>query len=297
VDRFEVSSGVTWLVSLSGAESLSYVVTFTAPVGSLFANGTSELVVSGPLDAVLGDEDCVFPLTDAFLAFNPATCLVGQTLNGSGFVFDAELAQLAGTPVVDDDGSFTVVFTAIGARTTFDQSPDAAMAGRLVSDSGKTLTFTGMLAGPNADECQLPSLANWPASAVATPQICTPSGPRSGAITVQLSTGPAGNENPVRYYLAFGTAEQRELTSATTAVPTGAYTVTAETSDSADSVNNEGNTATFAVVVGAPAGGTCDLPTLAFTGASELTGVAGLIALLLTLTGVALLAAQRRARV
>jgi hypothetical protein len=299
-DRFAVSSDVTWSVMRSGVDFRSYVVTFTAPVGSLFANGTSTLVVRGLLDAALGGEDCDLPtqpLTDALLAFNPATCLVGQTLNSSGFVFDAELAQLAGTPVVNDDGSFTVVFTAIGARTTFDQSPDAVMEGRVVSDSGKTLTFTGMLASPSADECQLPSLANWPASAVATPQICTPSGPRSGAITVQLSTGPAGNENPVRYYLAFGTAEQRELTSASTAVPTGAYTVTAETSDSADSVNNAGNTATFSVVVGAPAGGTCNLPTLAFTGASELTGVAGLIALLLTLTGVAMLATQRRARV
>jgi hypothetical protein len=112
----------------------------------------------------------------------------------------------------------------------------------------------------------------------------------------------------VRYYLGFGTADQRELITATTSMPAGAYTVTAKAFENADSVNNAGNTATFVVLVGAAVAGTCELPTLAFTGdselptlaltgANELTGVAGLIALLLTLTGVALLAAQRRARV
>jgi hypothetical protein len=300
-------------VTPNGNETSSIVATATAP--ALFAQGEFD-----PADGVVnedrttktftvatnpelpGDDPlCVRGLASVEVSFVAPECDTPELLTVT--VSDLVNARVKAGSLVQGDGTFVVTFemTTPGVFDTNKQATEFAKDGRALtvsySEDFRELTLSGSLAGPTRVCFDPPSLANWPASAVATPQICTPSGPRSGAITVQLSTGPAGNENPVRYYLAFGTAEQRELTSATTAVPTGAYTVTAETSDSADSVNNEGNTATFAVVVGAPAGGTCDLPTLAFTGASELTGVAGLIALLLTLTGVAMLAAQRRARV
>ncbi len=386
-DLFDVSPGVTWVVVDPGSDTRQYEVAFTAPAASLFSDGTRTFVVKGDLDPVLGDEDCVFPITNVFLTFNDATCMRGQTLNVDSFVFDTELAELAGDPIIEEDGTYTVVFATIGLKTTFDQSPDVALPGRIVSNGGKTLTFTGTLAGPNTElcralpvvdpfeyvdtcvtasftlfyvegltyrvtinddpsfdvvfaegvtsktfgvepgdyvlavprandgyvlgpdqptpldrkfttygpgDCQLPELPNWPASATATNQVCSPFGMNSGEITVQFSVGPISNLNPVRYYLAYGTPQQQELTSAVTPVASGDHLVTAVASISTDSVNDAGHTAVLPVTVGAASAENCDLPTLAFTGASDaLTGI-GALALLLTLVGAGVVVARRR---
>lgn len=98
------------------------------------------------------DIDCQLvtsPITNVKLEITKPTCDVGETLNVAGFIFDEELARLAAPPVVNEDGTYTVVFTAIGERTTFDQSPDVTAPGRTVSNGGKTLTFTGTLEGPD----------------------------------------------------------------------------------------------------------------------------------------------------
>jgi hypothetical protein len=144
------------------------------------------------------------------------------------------------------------------------------------------------------NDCQLPELPNWPANVTATKAVCSAFGTYDGAITVQLTTGPAGNPIPVRYFLNYGTAQQQELTSTVTPARPGIHLVTAVAAISTDSVNNAGNTATFPVAVEAAEMNTCDLPTLAFTGASGALTALGASALLLMLGGAAVLVARRR---
>ena len=144
------------------------------------------------------------------------------------------------------------------------------------------------------DECQLPELPNWPASVTVTDQVCTPLGLTGGALTVLLSTGPEENPVPVRYFIAYGTPEQRELTAATTSVAPGSYVVTAVASVTTDSINNAGNTAEFEVTVDAAADQECDLPTLAFTGATSALAGLGAASLLLLLAGFGIMIARRQ---
>ncbi len=144
------------------------------------------------------------------------------------------------------------------------------------------------------DECQLPELPNWPASVTVTDQVCTPLGLTGGALSVLLSTGPESNPVPVRYFLAYGTPEQRELTTATTSVAPGSYVVTAVASVTTDSINDAGNTAEFEVTVGAAADQECDLPTLAFTGATSALAGLGAASMLLLLAGFGIMIARRQ---
>lgn len=144
------------------------------------------------------------------------------------------------------------------------------------------------------DECQLPELPNWPASVTVTDQVCTPLGLTGGALSVLLSTGPEENPVPVRYFIAYGTPEQRELTAATTSVAPGSYVVTAVASVTTDSINNAGNTAEFEVTVDAAADQECDLPTLAFTGATSALAGLGAASLLLVLAGFGIMIARRQ---
>ncbi|QOD93722.1 hypothetical protein [Chryseoglobus sp. 28M-23] len=374
---FSVSDGVTWSVIDDGATSGAFEVLFTAPEGSLFSNGTRTLMATGDLAPALGEDECVLPVTNAFLAFTDATCLESQALDVDGFLFDSELASIDET-TVEENGDYTVVFTAVGANTTFDQSPDVDAEGREVSTDGKTLTFTGTLEGPNEelceqlpvvdpfeyvdtcltatytlyfvegltywvtvnddepfevafgenevsktfaanpgdyvlatpvanpgyvlapdqpaplertfntypDGCQLPELANWPASATATDEVCTPFGVTSGSITVQFSTGPEENPNPVRYYLAYGTDAEQELTAETTTLPDGDYVVTAVLTDPEDSLNDSGSDpVSFPLTIGAADESDCDLPTLAITGASNAVTGVGIGAVIIILAG------------
>ena len=374
---FSVSDGVTWSVIDDGATSGAFEVLFTAPEGSLFSNGTRTLMATGDLAPALGEDECVLPVTNAFLAFTDATCLESQALDVDGFLFDSELASIDET-TVEENGDYTVVFTAVGANTTFDQSPDVDAEGREVSTDGKTLTFTGTLEGPNEelceqlpvvdpfeyvdtcltatytlyfvegltywvtvnddepfevvfgenevsktfaanpgdyvlatpvanpgyvldpnqpapldrtfntypDGCQLPELANWPASATATDEVCTPFGVTSGSITVQFSTGPEENPNPVRYYLAYGTDDEQELTAETTTLPDGDYVVTAVLTDPEDSLNDSGSDpVSLPLTIGAADESDCDLPTLAITGASNAVTGVGIGAVIIILAG------------
>lgn len=345
------------------------------------------LTITVTLAPALDDDECMptLPVTNASIAFTAPTCDLGEGLNRSAFDFDAELAKLDSV-TVDEDGDYVVVFTAIGSKTTFDQSPDVAEPGRTVSNGGKTLTFTGTLAGADTEkcskleivdpfsytdscmlgqsytlefvdglsylvsinggtaeqvmsegqssrtftvqpgdsveaipvaasgyvlaaeqptplsrtfaeygegECDFPTLANWPANVTATNEVCTARGMTSGSLTVQLSTGPSDNPTPVRYFINYGEAGQRELVTATTALPAGTYVVTAVVAKQGDSVNDSGPQATFTRTVGAVDTSTCDLTTLALTGVSPMANGLGVLALLITMAGIGLVVRRR----
>lgn len=144
----------------------------------------------------------------------------------------------------------------------------------------------------------LPELANWPVSASATDQICTPTGSLvSGSITVVFPVGPVENPNPVRYFIAYGTPQQQELTSAVTPVAPGSYVVTAIPRVPTDSVGDGGLQVDIPLTVGASIGDDCELDTLAFTGAGAFTNWLGVIAVLLTVAGMGFVVRRHRVEV
>jgi len=192
---------------------------------------------------------------------------------------------------VNDDDPFEVTFGENETSKTFSAEPGDYVLATPVAEPGYVLhpdqpaplerTFNTY-----PDGCQLPELANWPANATATNEVCTPFGVTSGSITVLLSTGPVGNPTPVRYYLAYETADQQELTNATTTVPAGSYVVTAVLTDDEDSINDSGSgPVTFPLTVGAADESDCDLPTLAITGASNAVTGVGIGAVIIILAG------------
>jgi len=214
---------------------------------------------------------------------------VDTCLTASYTLFSAE--GLRYTVTVNGEDPFEVTFGEGEASKTFTASPGDYVLATPVAEPGYVLspdqpapldrTFATY---PNG--CQLPEFPNWPASATATDEVCTPFGVTSGSITVELSEGPSTNPTPVRYYIAHETAQEQELTSATTTVPSGSYIVTAVLTDPTDSLNDAGNEPVdFALTVGAADESDCDLPTLAITGASNaITGV-GIGAVIIILAG------------
>ncbi len=379
--------GVTWFVDGEERSATTYPVYFADEFVITFeidrdAEGGPFVLKDGALDSFTltygeGDvcEPPTSPIASASLAFTTPTCVEPQAFAVQNF--STTLAERVGEPTQNSDGSYSVVFTALD-DAVFDQSPDAVPVNGVISDSGKTLTFTVTLAGPNEalcdvlevvdpfdyvdncltasytlfsaeglnywvtvnsqepvlvtfeenevsktfpanpgdyvlatpvaepgyvlaenqpdpldrrfatypNGCQLEELPNWPASATATDEVCTPFGVTSGSITVELSEGPSTNPTPVRYYIAHETAQEQELTSATTTVPAGSHIVTAVLTNPSDSLNNAGNEPVdFALTVGAADESDCDLPTLAITGASNaITGV-GIGAVIIILAG------------
>ncbi|MFN4002541.1 hypothetical protein [Microcella sp.] len=201
---------------------------------------------------------------------------------------------------INDDEPFAAVFGLGEASRTFlveqgdrvSVEPTADPGYRLAPDQPTPLDRAFAVYGE--DDCQLPELPNWPASVTAADQVCSPLGMTGGTITVQFSTGPEGNPTPVRYYLAYGTPQQQELTSAVTAVAPGSHVVTAVATVSTDSINDAGNTAVFPVTVDAAADQECELPTLALTGATSALAGLGAFSLLLLLIGFGIMTARRQ---
>jgi len=166
-----------------------------------------------------------------------------------------------------------------------------------VNDSGTTAEFPVTVEGVDAEECDFdfPTFPNWPASVSTTDEVCGPFDVVSGAITVTFPTGSLENPTPVRYFIDYEGEDEQELTEETTEVPAGSYVVTAVVTDPNDSVNDSGTSDEFEVVVAAQDADECgELETLAYTGASDLTGAFGLAALLVTLTGMGMVVARRR---
>jgi len=96
-------------------------------------------------------EPPTLPITDASIAFIAPTCDLGQQLDPTAFVVDAELARYAPELSSLTGSSYTVVFVITDEDAVFFDS-DTPPAGRVVSDEGKTLTFTGTLLGPDRSE-------------------------------------------------------------------------------------------------------------------------------------------------
>ncbi len=167
-----------------------------------------------------------------------------------------------------------------------------------VNDSGTSAEFPVTVEGVDAEECDFdfPTFPNWPASVSTTDEVCGPFDVVSGAITVSFPTGSLENPTPVRYFIDYEGEDEQELTEETTQVPAGSYVVTAVVTDSNDSVNDSGTSDEFEVVVAGQDADECgELETLAYTGASDLTGAFGLAALIITLTGMGMVVARRRA--
>lgn len=264
-----------------------------------------ELTLSGVL-AGPDIEDCiVIPVVDPFDSLDD--CLLGQNytlefVNGITYMVTVDPDGQAGpqAPLAP----FAVVFEPNQLVATLIPTPGSFVSVMPVANPGyvlaenqpKPFSRTFAVYGPN--DCQLTDLPNWPASVSSTNESCTPLSKTSGVITVQRSSGPSENPNPVRYYLFFGTPQQVELTSATNAVAPGTYVVTAQAFLSTDSVNNSGRTLTFpALTVGAASDEDCELDTLAFTGAGEIVNWLGVAAVLMVLAGIGFVIRRHRVEV
>lgn len=129
------------------AESPSYTVILHWGDGTTIVE-ESTTKASGP------DLDCeppTLPITDASIAFIAPTCDLGQQLDPTKFVVDAELARFAPELSSLTGPDYTVVFVTTDPDAVFFDS-DTPPAGRVVSDDGTTLTFTGTLLGPDRSE-------------------------------------------------------------------------------------------------------------------------------------------------
>lgn len=137
-------------VNLQDATEGVFTVVATALGGMIFAPST---VRQWEFD--LGEayecEPPTLPVTDASIAFLAPTCDLGQRLDPTAFVVDAELARYAPELSSLTGPSYSVVFVITDADAVFFDS-DTPPAGRVVSDEGKKLTFTGTLLGPDRGE-------------------------------------------------------------------------------------------------------------------------------------------------
>lgn len=249
-----------------------------------------------------GDECAtLIPVVDPFEAVD--SCLFGQ--NYTLFYVKGITYWVTVDPAGDEGpkAPAAVVFAPNASEATFTPQPGDSVSVTPVADPGYVLAenqptpFSHTFAVYGPDDCQLPDYPNWPAAVTATDEVCTPLGMTGGTITVQFSVGPVDNPNPVRYYLAYGTAKQQELTSVTTIVPSGDHVVTAVVSNPADSVANSGQTAQFPVTVKTADTSNCALPTLAFTGTGSFTTWLPALAALLTVVGMGFVLRRHRIEV
>ncbi|KRF33235.1 hypothetical protein, partial [Yonghaparkia sp. Soil809] len=142
----------TYVIVDDGSEDGTYEVVFTAEDGFEFAGGETELTFTGTLAGPNEGDECVLPITDAFLSFIDPTCDAPQRLDPDNFTYDPELAALT-IVEVEENGDFLVVFEALGEETQFFQSGEP-VEGRTVEEGGKVLVFEGTLAGPNTELCE-----------------------------------------------------------------------------------------------------------------------------------------------
>lgn len=161
---FELPSiaGVTWFVNGERRDPNFYpvttaqrvTVTFTIDenhVGGPFVLKTGALS-SFTFDFSVADLVCELttePVTDARVILTDPTCELGQQLDRSQIVVDDPTLARFAEELSDLEGpEYTVVFEIIDPKAVFYGSSDPQV-GRTLSDGGKTLTFTGTLAGPD----------------------------------------------------------------------------------------------------------------------------------------------------
>lgn len=159
-------TGVTWFVNGQQRDAGTYPVLAAQSVEITFA--IDPAAVGGPYALAAGAQESFsfdftagdlcdlpeLPVTNAFIAVTEPTCDLGQQLDPTTFVVeDAELARYA--PELSDlEGpTYSVVFVITDEDAVFFDSSEP-VAGRTVSNGGKTLTFTGTLLGPDrSPEC------------------------------------------------------------------------------------------------------------------------------------------------
>lgn len=316
---------LVWTTSVAGNPALpgtvpindAGVVTVTVDVKDEFAGdyGLNDESGLGVLDPVTGAFTFTFTFTE------PEDCVV--TVPAVDYVDRCvgDLQLFSAAAALTPESSFTVT-GAPNVSYTYTVNGGSPIP-IVVADDGRTTIFvtpgdtvvvTAAAADPyslpegyepwqktfdESDACvDLPPLANWEVSASSTNEVCTPAGSlTSGSITVVFPVGPIENPNPVRYFIAFGTPQQQELTSPVTAVAPGAYVVTAIPRLPADSVGDGGQQVDLPVTVGAWTRDDCELDTLAFTGMSDMAGWLGVLAVLLTVAGMGFVLRRHRVEV
>ena len=93
------------------------------------------------------------PITNASIGFIDPTCDEGQRLDRTKLLVDDEALAKLERYEEFDDGSYEVVFITTDEDARFFDS-STSVEGRVVSDGGTVLTFTGKLAGPlTGDDC------------------------------------------------------------------------------------------------------------------------------------------------
>ena len=235
---------------------------------------------------------------------SPQDCVTGELVDGTIDVVFPEGTDENPNPIRyyayngDSEVELTEASTPLPAGT-YVVTAVATDPNDKVNGSDDPVKFTVTVGEYNGVCLELSTSANWPASASGSAEECAVTGTMtSGAITVQFSTGPADNPNPVRYYVAYGTPQQKELVDAVTSMAPGSYVVTAVATVPADSLNDAGNTAQLTVNVGAASDEQCDeLETLAFTGASAFTEWLGVAAVLMMVAGMGFVVRRNRVEV
>ena len=235
---------------------------------------------------------------------SPQDCVTGKLVDGTIDVVFPEGSDANPNPIRyyayigDSEVELTEASTPLPAGTymviAVATDPDDRVNG-----SDDPVKFRVTVGEYNGVCLELSTSANWPASASGSAEQCAVTGTMtSGSITVQFSTGPADNQNPVRYYVAYDTPQQKELVDAVTSMAPGSYLVTAVPFVTGDSLNDVGDTAEFAVNVGAASDDQCDeLETLAFTGASAFTEWLGVAAVLMMMAGMGFVVRRNRVEV
>ena len=301
-DEFELTEASTTL------PAGTYVVTavVTDPNDSVNDSGqTDEFTVTiGQYEGT-----CAPPLSldwPAAVSTSPQDCVTGELVDGTIDVVFPEGSVENPNPIhyyvnygdIANEFELTEASTALPAGT-YVVTAVATDPNDSVNDSGDTVEFRVTVGEYNGVCLELSTSANWPASVSGSAEECAVTGTMtSGAITVQFSTGPADNPNPVRYYVAYGTPQQKELVDAVTSMAPGSYVVTAVATVPADSLNDAGNTAQLTVNVGAASDEQCDeLETLAFTGASAFTEWLGVAAVLMMVAGMGFVVRRNRVEV
>ena len=321
---------LAWTTSASGNPTLPGTVSVSTPgeitvtvdVRDEYAGqyGVSDDSGQGVLDPVTGAITFTFTFTEA-VDCPPVVVTVPEVTAVDECIVDQRV-ELDLTPAAAPVASFTVTaspnvsytYTVNGGAPIAIVFPDSENTVTIVVSPGDLVVVTAAAADPyslpdgyepweksfseSAACIELPPLANWPVSASATDEVCTPAGSlTSGSITVVFPVGPSENPSPVRYFIAFGTPQQQELTNPVTPVAPGAYVVTAIPRISSDSVGDGGQQVDIPVAVGAWTGDDCELDTLAFTGVGAVTNWLGVLAVLLTVAGMGFVVRRHRVEV
>ncbi|MFN3708595.1 hypothetical protein [Microcella sp.] len=286
---------------------LSYEVVFTAEPGYIFPAGEGvdetglTLTLDGELDPALTGEECeeeVEPLpASAALAFIDPTCDSAQSLaDPTSF----ETVGVFSTDVTVNGLSYEVVFTA--------ELGYIFPAGEGVDENGFTLTLDGELdPALTGEECDFDFPTLGTASVAFTYTAPTCDLPQ----TVEVNVADSANASlqstdtsvPGQVTFFFIADEESVFNESEPPVFTGPGS---EPTVSLVDISDDFSELTVVVQVLPANEEACDeeappvltdLPTLALTGASGMLGTLGIVALLITLTGIGVVATRRRVEV